>query len=76
VVSLGGGDVVVAGQLRDPDHEVSERGHDAGTVSGPDLGSVFAETDVTDVVEASMLQRLQPAIWAGVASWTARPVTA
>ena len=51
VVSVGGGDVGVAVEAEQADGEVAEGGHDAGGVSGSDLGFVFLVGDVADPVE-------------------------
>ena len=45
------GDVGFPGQAQGADGEVSEAGHDAGSVVSACLGGVFAVGDVADVVE-------------------------
>src|ERR1039458_10896982 len=47
----GGGDLGVAGVADEPDFEVTERGHDAGTGGGPDPGRIFTVCNVADPVD-------------------------
>jgi hypothetical protein len=50
VTAGGGGDVAGTAELVNRDGEVAEGGHDLGAVAGADLGGVFADGDVADLV--------------------------
>lgn len=52
MVAEGGGDAGVACQPQDGDGEVAQAGHDTRGAGGADLGSVFAEVQVADPVQA------------------------
>jgi hypothetical protein len=41
----------MTGQFQDAGGQVAECGHGAGCVAGPDVGGVFSEGDVSEVVE-------------------------
>ena len=57
----GGGDLGAAGLADEPDGEVTQGCHDAGTGSGPDSGRILTERDIADPVD-----------WASHCSFTAR----
>jgi len=64
VVSGGGGDVEDTAEAEDGDGEVAQAGHDAGTVGGADLGTVFVVGDIAPSAggprSASALSGRQP----------------
>ena len=75
----GLGDVGGAEDLQGTDGEVAERGHGGWRGSGVNGGGVLAEGDVPDVVRGVLdphSPRMNAAIWAGVAWWASRLVTA
>jgi hypothetical protein len=52
VVTQRGGDGARSAVVERADDEVAQAGHDVGAVASADLAGVFAEGDVTDVVQA------------------------
>ena len=49
--ALGAGDVDLAAEPEDREHGVAERGHDVGTVAGPDAGHVLTLGHIADVMD-------------------------